>query len=259
MGIMERPENKTEKKQAKIHVFWETFTFQAILCVTMAILLVVFGMFFPVYKQTIQAEYQNYQKESHDYWNDIENLWGKIKEWLPSLKPIRQKDQELTGAGGEPNPFGPYNKVMAPPDYATFAPVILTTTITPPVTGRVTSHFGYRYHPITEELDFHKGIDVAAPYETPILAAINGIVAKTGTSETAGNYIILNHGNGLTTTYMHCSSILAQEGVHIREGEVIAKVGSTGLSTGNHLHFQMALHDVVFDPSWVVNLTSLQE
>lgn len=159
------------------------------------------------------------------------------------------------GEGGEPNPFGPYNKVMYPPDYATFSPIILTTTITPPITGKISSDFGYRYHPITKELDFHKGIDVAAPYGTPIVAAMNGTVTKTGVSNTAGNYIILDHGNGLLTTYMHCSAVIAKENSKIRKGEIIAKVGSTGLSTGNHLHFQMTLNHTVFDPSWVVDLT----
>ncbi len=170
------------------------------------------------------------------------------------LKNISQSSPNQA-TGGEPNPFGPYNRVMFPPDYATFSPVILTGSITPPVKGKITSHFGYRYHPITKQLDFHKGIDVAAPYGTPIVAAMNGTVKRAGVSDTAGNYIVLDHGNGLLTTYMHCSTLIVQEKARVRRGEVIAKVGSTGLSTGNHLHFQMTSRDIVFDPSWVVDLS----
>lgn len=241
------------KGTRKMHQSWETFTFQAIICVIFAIMFVLFGMIAPSYMAIVKSECSQYQKQSDDYGVAAAKLWEKIAEWFSDLKPLNQKD-ELTGAGGEPNPFGPYNKVMSPPEYATFAPVIITTTITAPVTGRVSSHFGYRYHPITGKLDFHKGIDIAAEYESPIFAAVNGKVSKIGESDTAGNYIILDHGNGFTTTYMHCSKIVAREQSKVREGEVIAKVGSTGMSTGNHLHFQMALHDVVFDPTWVVEL-----
>ncbi len=161
----------------------------------------------------------------------------------------------LSGSGGEPNPFGPYREVLYPPADATFSPVLLTAPIVAPVRGKITSHFGFRYHPISGEPDFHKGIDVAAAYDTPILAAINGRVQFVGNSTTAGNYIIIEHQNGLLTTYMHCSRVIAAEGAWVKRGEVIAKVGSTGLSTGNHLHFQMTLRGVVFDPSWVVDLS----
>lgn len=106
----------------------------------------------------------------------------------------------------------------------------------------ITSHFGYRQDPITGEVDYHNGTDIAAPEGTPILAAAAGTVTiANGVDPWGGSYgyhIKIDHGNGLETLYAHCSAICVRVGQQVQQGEVIGYVGSTGNSTGNHLHFE---------------------
>lgn len=249
---IEEEDFQIELPKKKKSVVWDVMTVQAIICVLLVVILLFVNLFQKTAVDTAKAEYRQIVSGSDDWWDSIVKVFGQAIDAI-TKRPAEEKD--TTGAGGEPNPFGPYNRVMAPPDDATFAPFIFTSTITPPIKGLVTSLFGYRYHPVTKELDFHKGIDVAAPAGTPILAAVGGTVLKTGENNSAGKYLTISHGNGLTTTYMHCSAVIAKKGAVVREGEVIAKVGSTGMSTGNHLHFQMEKDGILFDPSWVVSLT----
>lgn len=111
-----------------------------------------------------------------------------------------------------------------------------------PQTFAVTSHFGYREDPFTGEIDYHNGTDIAAPAGTPILAAAAGTVAiANGIDSWGGGYgyhIKIDHGDGLETLYAHCSAICVTPGQQVQQGEVIGFVGSTGNSTGNHLHME---------------------
>lgn len=103
----------------------------------------------------------------------------------------------------------------------------------------ISSGFGYREQPIAGASTNHKGIDYAAPTGTPIYAAAAGTVVSAGYSGNAGNMIVINHGNGLTTYYMHCHEIYVSAGQTVSKGQNIAIVGTTGNSTGPHLHFQV--------------------
>lgn len=104
---------------------------------------------------------------------------------------------------------------------------------------RISSYFGYREQPIAGASTNHKGIDFAAPTGTPIYAAAAGTVTSAGYSGNAGNLIIINHGNGFQTYYMHCNKIFVKAGQQVSKGQNIAEVGTTGNSTGPHLHFQV--------------------
>ena len=110
-------------------------------------------------------------------------------------------------------------------------------------TGTITSYFGNRVNPITGEPDYHTGTDISVAAGTPILAAADGVVSiANGTDswgDSYGYYVKLDHGEGLETLYAHCSSICVTAGQEVAQGEVIAYVGSTGNSTGNHLHFEV--------------------
>ena len=122
------------------------------------------------------------------------------------------------------------------------APVISGNgTLTHPCPGysRISSTFGYRKAPLAGASTNHKGVDFAAPTGTPIYAAAGGTVTSAGYSGNAGNMIVINHGNGLQTYYMHCSKIYVSAGTKVEKGQNIAAVGSTGNSTGPHLHFQV--------------------
>ncbi|MCR4401825.1 MAG: M23 family metallopeptidase [Firmicutes bacterium] len=117
-----------------------------------------------------------------------------------------------------------------------------------PVSGRVTYGFGYRIHPIYRRRLFHEGIDVAAPAGATVRAAASGRVIRAGPCGTYGNIVELDHGGRLTTLYAHCSRILVRPGDKVRTGQKIAEVGSTGLSTGPHLHFEVSLNGKATDP-----------
>ncbi len=108
-----------------------------------------------------------------------------------------------------------------------------------PVSGPITSGYGWRIHPIFGTREFHTGIDIAAPYGTPIVAAHEGTIIFNGWMRGYGMLVILDHGGGLTTTYSHLSAALVRVGDHAARGAVIARIGSTGWSTGPHLFFEV--------------------
>lgn len=118
---------------------------------------------------------------------------------------------------------------------------------------RVTSPFGWRIHPVYGDNRFHNGVDMAAPGGSPILAAYSGTVAAAGYSSTMGNYIYINHGSGLVTIYMHASALYVTAGQSVAKGDKIAAVGTTGTSTGNHLHFGVRLNGSYVDPMGYFN------
>ncbi|NNC71772.1 MAG: M23 family metallopeptidase, partial [Sphingomonadaceae bacterium] len=108
-----------------------------------------------------------------------------------------------------------------------------------PVNGRITSGFGYRRHPILRYRRMHTGLDIAAGRGTPIRAAASGVVNYSGRNGGYGNYVRINHGNGMQTAYAHMSRIAASNGTRVSQGQVIGYVGSTGMSTGPHLHYEL--------------------
>jgi len=122
---------------------------------------------------------------------------------------------------------------------------------------RISQKFGPRIHPVYGYKSFHTGIDLPAPYGTSIKAAASGIVIFAGWGTAYGNYILIDHGvnkdgNHIITQYAHCSSILVSVKDTIKRGDVIAKVGSTGWSTGNHLHFGVQVGGTWEDPeNWL--------
>ena len=114
--------------------------------------------------------------------------------------------------------------------------------------SRISSEFGWREAPIAGAGNNHKGMDFAASTGTPIYAAAAGKVTIARSSATAGNWIVLDHGNGLQTYYMHASALYVSEGQSVSKGQNIAAVGSTGQSTGPHLHFQVMLNGSPVNP-----------
>ena len=132
------------------------------------------------------------------------------------------------------------------------SPVYLSVQPIAPLNGIISSGFAWRKHPITESMDFHNGIDIAAPEGQIIFSVLPGRVEEIGTSKIYGNYIIINHGYGLKTSYSHCSEIIVWEGAYIRQGERIGKVGQTGMATGPHLHFSVMVDELYVNPLWVL-------
>lgn len=144
-------------------------------------------------------------------------------------------------------------EVFEAAEKTSFAPYVTTDKLLSPVeNGRYTSYFGYRTNPITGEWSFHTGLDIAATEGTKIRCALNGTVTKVGEDERAGKYIIVTHSEGFQTFYCHCSEILAEVGMNLLKGETLALVGSTGWSTGPHLHFEVRRDGIRLNPLWAL-------
>ncbi len=122
-----------------------------------------------------------------------------------------------------------------------------------PTSGSISSDFGERIDPISGSRSFHDGIDIAAPYGQIITAAGTGIVSSASWTIAYGYTIIIDHGHGITSFYGHTSKILVKEGEKVQKGDVIARVGSTGRSTGNHLHFGVFVDGTAIDPLKCLN------
>lgn len=113
---------------------------------------------------------------------------------------------------------------------------------------RISSDYGMRVHPTLNVEKFHNGVDMAAPSGSPILAAYDGQVVAADYNASMGNYIMIDHGDGLYTIYMHCSALYVSTGANVTKGANIAAVGSTGRSTGPHLHFSVRLNGNYVSP-----------
>ncbi|MGH7766498.1 MAG: M23 family metallopeptidase [Candidatus Binatia bacterium] len=117
-----------------------------------------------------------------------------------------------------------------------------------PATGRVTSGVGDRVSPLTGRIEFHSGIDIPNPIGTPVYAPGNATVEATGEMNGNGRTVVLNHGQGITTQYLHLSKIHVNQGQQVRKGQQIAEVGNTGRSTSPHLHYEVRVNGVPIDP-----------
>ena len=137
-------------------------------------------------------------------------------------------------------------RVSAVPSGGSSAYVNIGVTLQKPLTGGIiTSRFGSRESIRSSP---HRGMDIAASYGAPIKAAAGGTVTLSGWNGSYGYCIKISHGNGTETVYGHCSKLIAKVGQKVSQGQVIAKVGSTGNSTGNHLHFEVIKNGVLYNP-----------
>jgi len=116
----------------------------------------------------------------------------------------------------------------------------------------VTSLFGYRIHPITGLYSLHGGIDIAVPEGTPVYSYNDGQVKRSTYGEKAGNFVEISHGSGYSSLYLHLSKYVVSPGQFVKQGELIGYVGSTGLSTGSHLHFEIRKDNKSIDINYLV-------
>lgn len=126
--------------------------------------------------------------------------------------------------------------------------LLASTPSTWPVKGRISSSFGMRSSPFQRGVNFHRGLDIAAPLGTPVYAPAKGVVAFAGIQSGYGNVIFVKHRAGISTRYGHLSKILVKEGQKVERGDVIGLVGNTGRSTGPHLHYEVRVGGVSVNP-----------
>ena len=216
---------------------------------------------------SLQAETSAYLGGSAGNWRELfYSGAGKGTRALSRAKPTEAKQYEIELPEYnylEPDALGrgglnlvelsaKKDEPPLPPKNAVLSPFFLSIRPLLPVSGVISSGFGWREHPISKTLDFHTGLDIAAPEGQIIFAALPGLVKEVGYSNIYGNYLIIEHGNGVETSYSHCSEILAAEGMVLRQGERIAKVGQTGIATGPHLHFSVLADGNYLNPFWVL-------
>lgn len=178
-------------------------------------------------------------EEAKAYEKDIKVQEAEIKKIEAELKRQEEEAKKKAQAAGK--------------TYNTVSLGNINFTWPCPASARITSAFGSRESPTAGASSNHKGIDIGAPSGSNIIAAADGTVTISTYSYSAGNYIMLNHGGGVSTVYMHCSKLLVSVGDTVKKGDIIAKVGSTGYSTGPHLHFGIRQNGTYVNPSKYVS------
>ena len=189
-------------------------------------------------KATVAAMMRQKESELADISGDIEDAQSDADYYAAEIQAqeeliaaIKRAEAEKAAAGGEEHPYtgGAFRWPC-------------------PSSTRVTSDYGTRVSPMSGASSNHKGIDIGASAGADIIAAADGTVTAASYSSAAGNYVMIDHGGGLYTVYMHASSLLVSPGQTVSAGDVIAKVGSTGISTGSHLHFGVSLNGSYVSP-----------
>ena len=210
---------------------------QSAVCLVLTLAAFCFSLLAPKAYNGFKSSYISATTGSDVKFADVKALLLKVYDFVFA----DNKNTEKTGSGGADN-----SKNVSLNAY------VLTSKITAPTKGTVTSLFGPRIHPIFKTEGFHTGLDIAAGAGTNITAAFSGTVYECGTSQAYGNYIIMRHSPSLYTFYGHCESLKAKEGMNIRKGEVIAFMGSTGYSTGPHLHFEIRIDGKSVNPAYAL-------
>ena len=198
------------------------------------------------YLTVVDVERQNYLRDvaySVEYQDDASLYKGdyrvlragvngeEVERDVVAAVTLSQPAAELQARGTKPRP--------------SWAP---TGKLRWPCSGIITSYFGYRNTGISGASTNHKALDIAAPYGTNIYAADGGTVVAAGWNSGLGYRILIDHGNGRQTLYGHCSRLLVSAGAHVYKGELIAKMGSTGISSGSHCHFGVYIYGTAVDP-----------
>ena len=168
-------------------------------------------------------------------------------ETLKNSEPTTQEklSAEIKAEGGADVSVGSIDEI---PENVSVNGYSLNQRMFLPVEGDTSSEFGVRIHPIDGDLRFHAGIDIAAPSGTPIYAAFDGTVIKAEYDRWNGYHIKIQHDNDIMTVYCHCEKLNVKKGDVVRAGEVIGTVGSTGSSTGPHLHFELRINNISYNP-----------
>jgi murein DD-endopeptidase MepM/ murein hydrolase activator NlpD len=193
--------------------------------------------------------------ERTDLTANIFGVGGSIPEDLDAQIPIKEKhnslmremhsqiDQLSLASNNQQQGFESLLKELEDQQN-----LLASTPAIRPVRGWTTSKFGYRISPFTGRREFHKGYDIASRKGAPILSTAAGVVTFVGRKGLLGNAIVVDHGHGWVTTYAHCDKILKKPGEKVKRWEPIATVGSTGRSTGPHVHYQINLNGIPVNP-----------
>ncbi len=237
-------ETKRKKKSEK-----KKNAMTTVISVQLVLSLLISGVLFGICKtdtnlsENIKQIYSEISKRDIAASTIISTFKNVVKQ---TFSPSVQNENSTEDAQGETSEETSGEK-------AVFSPVFLTVKLQDPLEeGNITSHFGYRVSPITQEYSLHRGLDIAAPENTRILSVYDGVVEKAEYNEVNGNYLIMKHSDTLKTSYSHCNRLKVKTGDKVKKGECIALVGKTGYATGNHLHFEVLVNNKNINPLWVL-------
>ena len=230
----------------------------------------------------IEGFFEKFEADEHDVMAEIarkeqEYNDAKHKEWLehmatattattePTTKPTETTKPAETKPGEDQKPpkeTQPPKETEPPKQTEPPKETEPPETTAPAAEGwivpcsyvKLTSPFGYRDAPTEGASTFHQGVDLAGPEGTPIYAARSGTVTIARYSNSAGNYVTINHGDGFSSVYMHMTTYTVSVGQYVARGTLIGYMGSTGISTGSHLHFGIALNGTYVNPAIYVPL-----
>lgn len=193
-------------------------------------------------QRTLEALIEQKRQDILNYETDINNKEKAIREYE---EEIRAEEEEIAALEAliaeEKKKILASSGVVLTYDGGAFKFPVASYT-------RVSDEYGPRIHPTLKVPQFHNGVDLAAPKGTAIYAAYDGVVVAATTGGTMGKYVMIDHGDGLYTIYMHASALYVKKDDIVVRGETIAAVGSTGRSTGNHLHFSVRLNGQYTSP-----------
>ena len=245
----------TESKERKHR---KPLSAQGMQCIVCAVLVLsVFGLYrsgAPAFA-ALRARYNAIMQTDYcadGVWTAAQNLaHHAVQATENAVQTIAEIDERapietVSSSGGEDI------RILDALEDANFDPVTVSQSAVTPVRGNVSSGFGFRTHPITGDQSCHTGLDIAAAEGTPIAAAYSGTVLETGYTSGRGNYIRLQHSDSLQTMYCHLSEIQVEKGETVEAGDTIGLVGSTGMSTGPHLHFEVWIDGVRCNPVYVL-------
>jgi murein DD-endopeptidase MepM/ murein hydrolase activator NlpD len=246
----------------------------SVIGVVAALLLVIFGAAGSYARMlTKVSNYNSLQKEAQALRDRYDNLQKKVRQTNEQMASLQMLADEVTTA------YGVRKQLAGSPDLIAEAPLVptlgeslaeynylrttnlvsrsrnifsrLNVNILPsswPVMGRLGDGFGTRHDPFSGEGAMHTGIDIATAYGTPVKVTADGIIRHASWYSGYGQCVIVDHGNGYQTLYGHLSKIDVMEGQEIRQGEPIGRVGSSGRSTGSHLHYEVRIHSTPVNP-----------
>lgn len=191
-------------------------------------------------ERNLKVESAQYQSAKTEKGVALKVLRSQESTYLQQLREIEQESNAIASA---------LRAMQRSSAGAARAATPWTGRFVKPVAGRTTSPYGNRLHPIAKVTKLHTGVDFGASHGTKIVAADDGVVIEASYRRGYGNTVIIDHGGGIATLYAHCSSLLVSAGQNVSQGQTIARVGSTGYSTGPHLHFEVRVNGEPVNPS----------
>ncbi len=190
-------------------------------------------------------------EESDEFQREIEEERKRAEKEAKELSVETLSFQMSTEELSDDTAAEPFR--IPAPSYCSYNKENISFKYQSPLYGVITSKFGYRDHPIIEDASFHTGLDIAAKKGNAISAFASGKVIEAGKNATYGNYLLIEHDDGIRSFYGHNSKLSVKKGQRVKLGQKIAEVGSTGMSTGPHLHFEIRKGNIRLDPALYIS------